>query len=73
MREGVGLGFGLWRSWRNSRMAILLEDKVIITVATVGGVARTKGRNINVPEQPDEIARGQRPWDYPIGDSRSLV
>lgn len=38
-------------------MAILPEDKVIITVATTGGVARTKERNTNVPEQPDEIAR----------------
>jgi len=33
------------------------EDKVILTVATTGGVARTKERNTNVPEQPDEIAK----------------
>jgi len=35
----------------------LPEDKVIITVATTGGVVGTKERNPNVPEQPDEIAQ----------------
>lgn len=34
----------------------LPEDKVIITVATTGGVVGTRERNPNVPEQPDEIA-----------------
>ncbi len=38
-------------------MGFLPVDKVIITVATTGGVAKTKDRNANVPEQPDEIAR----------------
>ncbi len=38
-------------------MGLLPEDKVIITVATTGGVAKTREKNINVPEQPDEIAR----------------
>lgn len=38
-------------------MAILPEDKVMITVATTGGVIGTRDRNPNVPEQPDEIAR----------------
>jgi 3-keto-5-aminohexanoate cleavage enzyme len=38
-------------------MGLLPEDKVIITVATTGGVAKTRDRNINVPEQPDEIAQ----------------
>ena len=36
---------------------LLPEDKVIITVATTGGVAGTRARNPNVPEQPDEIAQ----------------
>ena len=35
----------------------LPEDKVIITVATTGGVVGTRERNPNVPEQPDEIAQ----------------
>jgi 3-keto-5-aminohexanoate cleavage enzyme len=38
-------------------MAQLPEDKVFITVATTGGVAGTRERNPNVPEQPDEIAQ----------------
>ncbi len=38
-------------------MASLPENKVIITVATTGGVVGTRERNPNVPEQPDEIAR----------------
>lgn len=38
-------------------MALLPEDKVMITVATTGGVAGTRDRNPNVPEQPDEIAK----------------
>jgi 3-keto-5-aminohexanoate cleavage enzyme len=38
-------------------MRLLPEDKVIITVATTGGVAKTREKNPNVPEQPDEIAR----------------
>ena len=35
----------------------LPEDKVIITVATTGGVVGTRDRNPNVPEQPIEIAK----------------
>lgn len=38
-------------------MTSLPEDKVIITVATTGGVVGTRERNPNVPEQPDEIAK----------------
>jgi len=38
-------------------MGLLPEDRVIITVATTGGVAKTRDRNPNVPEQPDEIAQ----------------
>jgi 3-keto-5-aminohexanoate cleavage enzyme len=38
-------------------MSIIPEDKVMITVATTGGVAGTKEKNPNVPEQPDEIAQ----------------
>ena len=38
-------------------MESLPEDKVIITVATTGGVVGTRDRNPNVPEQPDEIAQ----------------
>jgi 3-keto-5-aminohexanoate cleavage enzyme len=37
-------------------MASLPDDKLIITVATTGGVAGTRATNPNVPEQPDEIA-----------------
>ena len=37
-------------------MASLPENKVIVTVATTGGVAGTRETNPNVPEQPDEIA-----------------
>lgn len=36
---------------------ILPEDKVVIVVATTGGVAGTRARNPNVPEQPDEVAK----------------
>lgn len=38
-------------------MSLIPEDKVVITVATTGGVAGTREKNPNVPEQPDEIAK----------------
>ncbi|MBW1914958.1 MAG: 3-keto-5-aminohexanoate cleavage protein [Deltaproteobacteria bacterium] len=38
-------------------MTLIPEDKVIITVATTGGVAGTRERNPNVPETPEEIAK----------------
>jgi 3-keto-5-aminohexanoate cleavage enzyme len=38
-------------------MSLIPEDKTIITVATTGGVAGSRERNPNVPEQPDEIAQ----------------
>jgi len=49
MRGETGLWSGSWQFWRNDPMASLPEDKVIITVATTGGVANTRERNINVP------------------------
>lgn len=38
-------------------MTMLPENKVMITVATTGGVMAVKEKNPNVPEQPDEIAQ----------------
>ena len=38
-------------------MASLPEDKVIVTVATTGGVVGNRKINLHIPEQPDEIAQ----------------
>lgn len=38
-------------------MASLPQDKVIITVATTGGVVANREKNPNIPEQPDEIVQ----------------